>query len=83
MEKNLFCMLLLSLLICFSNALGIKDRYELYKKELLSGLDMRILELGDDLFPAFEGSRLIGKRFDSIAFNDAIFKERIEYDEKC
>ena len=83
-------MLLISLLICFSNALGIKDRYELYKKELLSGRDTRVLELGDDLFPAFEGSRLIGKRFDSIAFNDAmsnafifIFKESLEYDEKC
>ena len=83
-------MLLLSLLICLSNALGLKDRYEAYKKELLSGADMRVLELGDDLFPAFKASRLIGKGFDSIAFDDAmsnafiaIFKESLEYDEKC
>ena len=83
-------MLLISLLICFSNPLGIKDRYEAYKKELLSGPDMRVLELGDDLFPAFKVSKLISKRFDSIAFDDAmsnafiaIFKESLEYDEKC
>ena len=90
METNLFPMLLISLLICLSNALGLKDRYEAYKKELLSGPDMRVLRLGDDLFSAFKASRLIGKRFDSIAFNDAmsnafiaIFKESLEYDEKC
>ena len=57
---------------------------------MLSGRDTRVLELGDDLFPAFKVSRLISKRFDSIAFNDAmsnafiaIFKESLEYDEKC
>ena len=90
METNLFRMLLISLLICFSNALSIKDRYEAYKKELLSGLDTRVLELGDNLFPAFKASRLIGKKLDSIAFDDAmsnsfiaIFKESLEYDEKC
>ena len=83
-------MLLLNLLICLSNALGIKDRYEVYKKELLSGPNTKVLELGDDLFPAFKASRLIGKRFDSREFDDAmsnafiaLFKESLEYDEKC
>ena len=88
--------ILLSLLLCLSNAMNvdlgrIKERYEVYKNDLLSHSDGGIFRLGEfnHYFSQYRNLKLIIQKLGG-KFNDAmsnmfidLFKESLEYDEKC
>ena len=88
--------ILLSLLLCLSNAMDvnlgrIKERYEVYKNDLLSHSDGGIFRLGEfnHYFSQYKNLKSInqelGGGFDDVMKNLTIdlFKESLEYDEKC
>ena len=88
--------ILLSLLLCLSNAMDansgkIKERYEVYKNDLLSRSDGRIFLLGEfnHYFSQYKNLKSINKELGG-GFDDAmrnltidLFKESLEYDDKC
>ena len=89
-------MLLIGLLICLSNAMDvnsgkIKNRYEVYKNDLLSGRNREILRLEEfnHYFSQYKNLKSLNQELGG-GFDDAmgnliinLFKESLEYDDKC